>query len=79
MRLTLSERTAGLRAVVIINRPGSATERLPLLQSEQNQHSYVSTVAPAEPHEFDAELELVATGQKETLAFHMAEPEGHHH
>ena len=79
MRLTVSKRAEGLSAVVLIKRPGAKDEMLPLLPSKEDHGSYMSSVAPAEPHEFDATLRLNADGQEETLEFHMAEPEGHHH
>lgn len=79
MRLTVSRRAGGLSAVVVIKRPGGKDETLPLLLSKQDHGSYMSSVAPAEPHEFDAILRITAADQEEALAFHMAEPEGHHH
>jgi cation diffusion facilitator family transporter len=78
MRLTTSKRAEGLGAVVVIKRPGGTDETLPLLPAKQDQGSYMSSVAPEEPHEFDATLRLTAADQEETFAFHMAEPEGHH-
>ena len=42
------------------------------------RHDYQSAVAPEEPHEFEAELQLLAGGQRETLSFQMKEP-GHAH
>jgi len=79
MRLTVSKRAEGLSAVVVIKRPGGKDETLPLLPSKQDHGSYMSSAAPAEPHEFVATLLLTAADQEETIAFHMAEPEGHHH
>ena len=78
MRLTVSNHAEGLGAVVVIKRPGGVAEKLPLLPAADDHHSYISTSAPAEPHEFEASLQLTAAGQEETLAFQMAEPEGHH-
>ncbi len=79
MRLTVSNHAEGLGAVVTIKRPGGVAEKLPLLPAANDHHSYLSALAPAEPHEFDAVLELSAAGDAETHAFHMAEPAGHHH
>ena len=76
--LTVSRHAEGLRPVVVIDRPGSVAESLPLLPSEANHHSFISAVAPAEPHEFDARLRLEADGQQEVLPFRMVEPESHH-
>lgn len=78
MRLTVSRHHDGLRAIVVIDRPGGMAETLPLLPDAPDHHSFVSTVAPAEPHEFDATLQLEAGGEQETLRFTMVEP-GHHH
>jgi hypothetical protein len=64
--------------VVEIGREGSV-ERLPLLPSPTDHHALVSTNAPAEPHEFDATLKLMAGVEIDDLPFRMEEPEGHHH
>jgi len=79
MQLTVSEHAQGLQAVVVVNRPGGRTETLPLLPSIRYHHNYTSQEAPAEPHEFDATLQLSAAGETEELSFHMAEPGDHHH
>jgi pimeloyl-ACP methyl ester carboxylesterase len=39
----------------------------------------VDAVAPAEPHEFSAQLRLKAGDCSEVLPFYMTEPAGHHH
>ena len=57
----------------------AAIEKLPLLAFADDHHALQSTVAPAEPHEFDAELVLTAGERREVLPFRMEEPEGHHH
>lgn len=79
MRLTVLKHVEGLSAVVVIERPDGKTESLPLLPMPNDHRVYISVMAPAEPHEFDAVLNLRANGQKEALNFHMAEPEDHHH
>ena len=79
MRLIVSQHVENLRAVVVIKRPGGQAEILPLLPSKEDHHSYISATAPAEPHDFDATLQLAASGREETITFHMAEPEGHQH
>jgi hypothetical protein len=38
-----------------------------------------SRVAPAEPHEFEAVLQLKLGDEIEDLSLQMSEPEGHHH
>ncbi|CAN7340091.1 cation diffusion facilitator family transporter [Rhizobium sp. LjRoot258] len=78
MRLSISKHARGLQAVVEITRK-SGVERLPLLPSPVDPHALLSTVAPAEPHEFDAVLKLMAGIEVDDLTFRMEEPEGHHH
>ncbi|MBX4906517.1 MULTISPECIES: cation diffusion facilitator family transporter [Rhizobium] len=78
LRLSISKHVKGLEAVVEIARDGSV-ERLPLLPSPTDHHALVSAVAPAEPHEFDAMLKLMAGVEIDDLPFRMEEPEGHHH
>jgi cation diffusion facilitator family transporter len=78
MELAVTEHAVELHAVVVISRPGGKIETLPLAASIRHHHTFQSTVAAAEPHEFDATLELTAGAQQEVLPFHMAEPEGHH-
>jgi cation diffusion facilitator family transporter len=79
MRLSVSNHAENLRARVVIARPSGKSEVLPLLPSKDDHHSYQSAVAPEEPHEFEAVLELAAGERRETLPFHMTEPEDHHH
>jgi cation diffusion facilitator family transporter len=79
MRLTVRRHVEDLAAVVEIHRPGGKGETLPLLPSDKDLHRFESTVAPEEPHEFDAELRLSSARGQETLPFRMAEPEGCHH
>jgi len=74
MQLTLFRRAEGLQATVSIERPGGVQETLPLLLMTGNA-IYQSAVAPEEPHEFEAELQLLAEGQRETLCFKMKEPD----
>ncbi|WP_137909977.1 MULTISPECIES: cation diffusion facilitator family transporter [unclassified Burkholderia] len=79
MRLSVREPARDLEAVVEIARPGGQIERLPLVPSDAARTRFESTVAPAEPHEFDAELRLSSRVDTQTLPFRMVEPEGHHH
>jgi hypothetical protein len=79
MRLTLEGHAHGLSATVVIDRPGGATEVLPLREVSGDHHTLQSNVAPEEPHEFSASLNLTAGGRDETLPFAMKEPPGHHH
>ncbi|MHB1761061.1 MAG: cation diffusion facilitator family transporter [Acidithiobacillus ferrivorans] len=77
MQLTLSRRAEGLQATVSIKRPGIVQETLPLSLMTGNA-IYQSAVAPEEPHEFEAELQLLAGEQRETLCFQMKEPDHAH-
>ncbi|UWU18069.1 cation diffusion facilitator family transporter (plasmid) [Rhizobium sullae] len=78
-RLSVGKHIHGLQAVVEINRGNGAIERLPLLPSPTDHHVMISAVAPAEPHEFEAVLKLMAGIEVDDLSFRMEEPEGHHH
>ncbi|MER9407896.1 cation diffusion facilitator family transporter [Mesorhizobium caraganae] len=78
MRLTIDRHADDLAATVIIDRP-EGPETLRLDPVADNHHRLESTVAPAEPHEFQARLILVAKGREQVLPFKMVEPEGHHH
>ncbi|AZO15575.1 MULTISPECIES: cation diffusion facilitator family transporter [unclassified Mesorhizobium] len=79
MRLRLSRHAEGLQANVAIERAGGAVESLPLSPVGGDHHYLQSLVAPAEPHEFSARLQLAAGQDSEDLPFAMAEPERHHH
>jgi len=77
-RLTVSNHGADLRATVVIDRP-NGLETLPLAPAQDDHHVLESAVAPAEPHEFSAELILIAGSRTERLPFTMKEPADHHH
>jgi hypothetical protein len=77
MRLTASQPVPGLSAVVRIKRQ-SGDETLKLTPRKGGSE-LESSVAPEEPHEFDAELELVAGDRRDVLPFRMVEPAGHQH
>ncbi|MFS8055072.1 cation diffusion facilitator family transporter [Rhizobium sp. BR 317] len=79
MRLSVASHAHGLQAVVNIKRAGGIIEILTLSASPSDHHAMLSARAPAEPHEFDAELVLTAGDKVEALPFRMEEPEGHHH
>ncbi|MER9300336.1 cation diffusion facilitator family transporter [Mesorhizobium sp. M0621] len=78
MRLTIDRHADDLAATVIIDRP-EGPETLRLDPVADNHHRLESTVAPAEPHEFQARLILIAKGREQVLPFKMVEPQGHHH
>lgn len=76
-RLDLSSPAPVSAATVRIMRTLNAVEEHALVR--QPDGSWVSEAAPAEPHEFDALLELEADGRRQELAFRMTEPGGHDH
>jgi cation diffusion facilitator family transporter len=79
MRLTLSRTAPDLEATVVIRRPGNGDEILDLAPVTGNRGVLQSSVAPAEPHEFDAELRLSTNGTVQAVPFRMVEPPDHHH
>ena len=79
MRLTLERHASGLAATVVIDRSGSASEILPMRELPGTHHMLQSDVAPEEPHEFSASLNLTVDDRREELRFAMKEPAGHHH
>lgn len=78
MRLTMERHADGMQAVVTIDRAHGQVETLVLSPSD-NPRQFVSAVAPAEPHEFNAELRLAAGERQDVLQFRMVEPAGHGH
>ena len=76
LRFTSSRPTPGLGVVATIQRDRPQAEVLELIEA-QGGTQFLSNLAPAEPHEFDAVLRLQQDGRAENLPFHMAEPEGH--
>ena len=72
MRLLVPFRQHGLRAMVRIKR--EAGEENIELSPAGDGGEFQSSVAPDEPHEFDAELELIAGDDREVLPFRMVEP-----
>ena len=79
MRLTLSRTAPDLEATVVIRRPGNVDEILDLAPTTGDRTILQSGAAPAEPHEFDAELRLATNGMVKTVPFRMVEPHDHHH
>jgi cation diffusion facilitator family transporter len=79
MRLTLVRAVEGIEATVIIQRDGGDLETLPLSPMPGDARTFQSSVAPAEPHEFAAELLLTTGDRPKRLPFQMIEPAGHHH
>ncbi len=80
MRLTLDAARAIAEARVEILREGGRKEILHLSAPDGAKLIWLSDVAPAEPHEFKAEVVLHVGGEEtEWLPFEVHEPEGHHH
>ncbi len=78
MRFLAEEVKPGGSVRVIINRT-TGLEVLELTPSKNNPLEYVSTVAPEEPHEFSAEVEIRVGDQHVVALFEMHEPDSHHH
>ncbi|MBN8809153.1 MAG: cation transporter [Sphingomonas sp.] len=78
MRVTFTRASREIVAEVVIDRPGGEYETLHLVQTNRSR-VFESTVAPKEPHEFQAVLELAEGGRAEALPFAMTEPAGHAH
>ena len=76
MRATFTRAQSDMVAEVVIDRLGGASETLHLVPTDQRD-VFESTVAPQEPHEFNAVLELAEGGRAEALPFAMTEPAGH--
>jgi nickel/cobalt exporter len=76
-RLEISSTVPFSAATVRILRPHNVVEEHALIR--QPDGAWVSGESPAEPHEFDALLEIEADGGRQELVFHMAEPKDHKH
>ncbi len=79
MRLSIETPTDRLQVTVTIERPGNTVEVLVLLPVPGNDGVYMSREAPAEPHEFSAQLRLKAHEHEHVLRFAVTEPAGHRH
>ena len=79
MRLSLDQPAKGLAATVTIDRDGGNVETLALAPVADKARVLESVVAPAEPHEFAAQLRLQVEDRKDVLHFVMKEPGGHSH
>lgn len=79
MRLRVSRHAEDMKATMLIVRGHGIVETIPLIPLNDDHHILQSTVAPEEPHEFDAELRLSSQSLTEELPFRMVEPEDHHH
>ena len=79
MRLTVRRHAEPLQASLAIRRPGGTSETLTLVPDVEDHHRLTSSVSPAEPHSFQAELRLRAGDREEAVPFRMVEPEGQLH
>ena len=64
---------------VCIKRSSGQMEILDLVQSSMASEVFMSTAAPAEPHEFSAFIKCETTAESDTVNFEMHEPEHDHH
>ena len=78
MTFTASRAAAGLKVTVEIERERGRVETLALHATAGCPLQYMSDAAPAEPHEFKAQLLLRENDKVETVPFVVVEPEGHH-
>ena len=58
LRFTANQLPAGAKVVAMINRPGGRVENLTLVPQAGTKAILVSSLAPAEPHKFDARLQV---------------------
>ena len=79
MQMTAYRSSANLKATVTIDRAGGTFETLTLTQDSHDKRVYVSGMAPAEPHAFDAQLRLSAGDRSDVVPFRMDEPPEHAH
>ena len=79
MVFTAADAVLGLSATVQIIRDNGRVEALPLSSSPDNPRRFMSDAAPAEPHEFEADLILKVARDEERHRFRMVEPPGHGH
>lgn len=77
LRFTTSQAIAGLKVAARIQRGEHRVETLELAAQPGVATEYLSSLAPREPHEFDAHLRLQLGGRTEDLPFRVVEPEGH--
>ncbi|MEA9358199.1 sulfite exporter TauE/SafE family protein [Bacteriovorax sp. PP10] len=76
MRYSCAQTANDLKIKVIINRP-QGLEILELVKLGEGK-IFQSAVAPSEPHEFSAELEIVSVHCREVKTFEMHEDHDHH-
>lgn len=79
VRMTMPKGAPAVTATVSIDRGADGIEGLPLQPNPMRWGVYLSTVAPAEPHEFDATLSVNAPDRREDATFHIHEAHDHAH
>ena len=77
MRFTATRASRGLAVAVSIQRDSVRLEVLELKPSHDDPNCFLSSAAPEEPHEFDAQLNLRVGERLEALPFRVVEPDGH--
>lgn len=77
MQFIATQSLEGLTAAVIIERLEDKVELLELVPAVDDAKRFLSQIAPAEPHEFNAVLRLRVGDRFEDLAFHVEEPSDH--
>jgi len=77
MRFTASQAAAGLEARITVQRELGRIETLRLELPDGKPLRFISTAAPEEPHEFDAQLHLQVGERSEVVALHFTEPHEH--
>lgn len=79
MRFTADGDGNSLTGVTVRIRRDGSDEILELTRQDATNPIYLSNVAPAEPHEFKANVTLRSSTGEESRPFAMFEPEGHGH
>ena len=77
LQYAASSAPVDLHIRAIITRP-EGLEVIGLFRESTNSKYFVSKIAPREPHEFQAELELTHNNQIDVVPFEMHESEHHH-
>ena len=77
LRFTATKAARDLRATISIQRDAGRIETLQLSPLRDNPSCFVSDVAPEEPHEFTAWIELRSGERSDRRQFVVREPHGH--
>lgn len=79
LRFASSAAMSPKKLQVCIKRSSGEMETLDLIQSSIAPEIFMSTAAPAEPHEFSAFINCETASGSDSVNFEMHEPEHHHH